>query len=69
MSDAEYNALLERENALWRELLAAQASARAKESEWENANAAMHDEQRRRAVRDRLANRVAAERRGQEGAV
>lgn len=66
MNDADYNALLERENMLWRELLAAQAAARVKESEWENCNAAMHDENRRRAVRDRLADRVAAEQRKQE---
>ena len=66
MNDADYNALLERENALWRELLAAQAAARSKENEWENANAAMHDENRRRAVRERLDDRVAAEQRRQD---
>jgi len=66
MTDTEYEALVERENGLWRELLVAQAAACAKESEWENCNATMHDEQRRRAVRDRLADRVAAEQRKQE---
>lgn len=66
MTDTEYEALVERENGLWRELLAAQAAARAKENEWENCNAAMHDEQRRRAVRDRLNDRVAAEQRKQD---
>lgn len=68
MNDTDYDALVDRENALWRELLAAQAAARAKESEWEDCNAAMHDEQRRREVRDRLADRVAAEQRKQERA-
>jgi len=66
MNDTEYEALVERENGLWRELLAAQAAARAKESEWEAAAEAIHTENRRRDVRDRLEDRVAAEQRNQE---
>jgi hypothetical protein len=68
MNDADYNALLEREHTLWKELRVLEDAVRAKDREWEAANEALHDENRRRAVRARLDDRVAAEQRNPQGA-
>ena len=48
MTTAEYDALLERENALWKELLALERTVKAKEAEWEAAAEAVAKENKRR---------------------
>jgi phospholipase/lecithinase/hemolysin len=68
MTDAEYDALLERENLLWRELLALEAAVEAKSAEWEAAADAVTEANMREAVAERLADRVATGQRNPQGA-
>jgi hypothetical protein len=66
MTAQEYDALAERENVLWRELLALEKAVKAKNAEWEAAADAVADARLRDFLQVRLADRLTAERRGQE---
>jgi len=53
MTTTEYDALLDRENALWKELLALERAVKAKDAEWEAAAEAIHTENKLRENTER----------------
>ena len=53
MTTAEYDALVDRERALWLELLAMERAVKAKDAEWEAAAEAIHTENKLRENTER----------------